>query len=464
MRIVLMFMILILTMHAQTDEFTLVVKENKEQNSTAVSADNNSTLQILEQYNSAVATGALQSQPDAPTVVEEDSNVSSVIGPNTKLDDVSNIDIAKAQRKQRKVKREKEKSEGVDEEKEKSRVDTIVVKGSVLQGQISVLTSEYLSFRLIYGEGSIRIEYADVESLQTEHEYHIYFDGKETIGKITGIKDHAFLEIKHGSVKELVTISKIDRFIISEKEDDSFENKMRNRFAYWSGNFDIGIEYETQKAYNKHKLKIAGHTERKKTINKTIFDITYSYEATKSGDESEQLNKHELYSFLEQDISLSQRDLIFIEIGYDFDVPRYVDNRIYPAVGYGYRLQSSKKRWVQFKLGTGFVYEGFLPDPDSNTSYSENRYTAGLFGVDAEYEVNNLPILSRILFSGHFFYMPGIQDLRDNWLLRYSVTADIPLSKTLSLKAVGRTVTDDNPSDSIGNNKTTFDLYLSLRY
>jgi len=60
--------------------------------------------------------------------------------------------------------------------------------------------------------------------------------------------------------------------------------------------------------------------------------------------------------------------------------------------------------------------------------------------------------------------MPGIEDLTNNWLLRYSVTAAIPLTKALSLKTVARQVTDDNPSPDVGNNKLTFDLYLSLRF
>ena len=453
MRIVFIFMILFLTIHAQTDQTT-----------SDVAVDTNETLHALEQYNTAVTTGVLQSENEDANVTATDSNSSAIIGSKTKLDDVSNMDIVKAQRKQRKIERAQEKVEEASLENKRSKVDTIIVKGSVLQGQITVLTSEYLSFRLIYGEGSIRIQYSDVESLQTEHEYHIYFDGKETIGNITGIKDHAFLKIQHGDVEELITIAKIDRFIISEKEDNSFENRMRNQFAYWSGNFDVGIEYETQKAYNKRKLKVGGHTERKKTIYRTVFDVTYSYEATTTGDTPEQLNKHELYSFLEQDISLSANDLLFGEVGYDFDVPRYVDNRIYPAIGYGYRITSSKKRWVQFKLGGGFVYESFLADPDSNTTGSKNQYAAGLFAIDAEYKFEDLAILNSILLGGHFFYMPGIKDLKENWLLRYTISMSIPLSKTLALKAVGRTVTDDNPSDSIGNNKTTFDLYLSLRY
>ena len=465
MRLILTLLFMLTLLYADASSLhasELVADQNSTSKRHVKISDKNSThtddmLNSLESYDSATASGTLPSRDTAVESVE--NNDSDLISATTKLDDVSSLDIAKEQRKQRKI-AQKEEMEDV----EHVPVDTVVVKGSVLQGQINVLTSEYLSFKLIYGEGSIRIDYQDIESLQTEHEYHIYFDGKETQGYITGIKEHAFLQIQHGEVEELITIAKIDRFVISEQEDNSFENRMRNTFPYWRGSLDIGIEYETQKAYNKKKLKVGGHVERKQARYRTLFDVTYSYESTTSGDDPSVLNKHEMYSFLEQDITIFKSDLLFAEVGYDFDVPRYVDNRLYPSLGYGYRLASKKNRWIQFKVGAGFVYENFLADPDANTTASKNQYVAGLFGIDGEYEFSDLQILNRILFSGHFFYMPAMRDLKDNWLLRYSIAADIPLSKTLSFKAVGRTVTDDNPSDSVGNNKTTFDLYLRIRF
>jgi len=410
----------------------------------------------------------LQSEPESGIKVKIlDHNSSNIIGPTTKLDDISSLDIVKEQRKQRQKEREKEKSEDPTENQKRKLVDTIVVKGSVLQGQIDQLTSEYIRFKLIYGEGSIRIDYGDVESLITEHEYHIYFDGKETEGYITGIEDHVFLRIKHGKIEELIRISKIDRFIISENEDDSFENKMRNTFPYWSGNMDVGIEYESG-TNTKKKLKTSGHIERKRTIYKTVLDITYSYETTETVDTPEVLNKHELYSFLEQDYSLLANDLFFIEIGYDFDVPRYVDNRLYPGIGYGYRIQSTKKRWVQFKVGGGYVYEDFIGSTDTDTNItrpnSTNKYVAGLLGIDGEYEIEDIALINRILLGAHLFYMPGARTYDKNWLLRYSITATLPLSKSLALKMVARDVSDSNPAPEVGNNKFTFDLYLSLRF
>ena len=444
------------------------LKSSEESNSSAVtnvSEETNSTLKSLEDYNSSTAAGTLQSEPDIvdANVTKIDDNSSDLVAPTTKLDDVSNLDIVKEQRRQRKVQREEAKDEPDDQARQL--VDTIVVKGSVLQGKINQLTSEYISFELIYGEGNIRIKYSDVESLITEHEYHIYFDGKETQGYITEIRDHAFLMIQHGEIEELITISKIDRFVISENEDASFENRMRNTFPYWSGNVDVGIEYESGNNI-KNKLKIGGHVERKYMVHKTIFDILYSYEVTETIDSPEVLNKKEFYTFLEHNYAFTKNDFMFAEIGYDFDVPRGVDGRIYPSFGYGYRIATGKKRWIQFKVGAGYVWETFIDDPVFNIAPEEleNRYAAGFFGVDAEYEVRDLQLLNRILFGATFFYMPGIEDLTHNWLLRYSGTASIPLSKALVLKIIARQVADNNPSPDVGNNKYTFDLYLSLRF
>ncbi len=436
-----------------------------EQPAIEQSNEHNDTLKLLEGYDSATATGALQSEPAVVdvNVTKEDENSSNMVSPTTKLDDVSNLDIVKEQRKQRKIEREEAKD--TPDDQSRPLVDTIVVKGSVLQGHIDELTAESITFKLIYGEGSIRISYADVDSLVTEHEYHIYFDGKETLGYITGIKDHAFLLIQHGEVEELVTISKIDRFIVSEEEDTSLENRWRNTVPYWRGNLDFGLEYESG-TYRKRKLNIAGHLERKRTVNRTIFDIVYAFEDRATINEPMSLYKHELYSFLEQDYMFSKHDIMFGSIGYDFDVPRGVDGRVYPAVGYGYLIQEEKKRWVQFKVGGGYVYETFIDDPVFNIAPEnlENSYMAGFFGVNAEYEVREVPLINRILFGGNFFYMPGIEDLKNNWLLRYALSAAVPFSKTLSLKTVMRQVSDDNPSPDVGNNKLTINLYLSLLF
>ena len=442
-----------------TDTISNKIKFDYEDNKS-ISSSTNETLKVLTNYDQALSEGAVHSEVNE-TVILKDLNNTDVISATTKLDDVSNLDIEKEKRKQRKVER-KEKEDINDKPEEVQLVDTIVVKGSVLQGQIDQLTAEYLSFKLIYGQGSIRINYSDVESLVTEHEYHIYFDGKETLGSISGIKDHAFLLIQHGEVEELITISKIDRFIVSETEDNSIENRLRNTFPYWSGNADLGLEYENG-TNQKRKIKLDVKIQRKRAEFKTILLTSFAFEVTQTSDTPEVVNKKELYSFLEQDYAFSEHDLLFAEIGYDFDEPRYVDNRLYPSAGYGYRLQTDKNHWIQFKVGAGYVFEQFLASND-NGKDSVNTYATALFAVDTTYKFEDLIFIDSVLLSAYFFYMPGLSGPDQNWLLRYSLTGTIPLSKSLAFKMVAKQITDDNPAPDVGNNKFTFDLYLSLRF
>ncbi len=413
-----------------------------------LSNENNGSSLLSAGYDMGTVTGTMHRK--VQTSEANATRNKDLIDPTTKLDDVTALDIVKEQRKQRK---EAEEVTG----EPRLLIDTIVVKGSVLQGQIDQLTSEHIQFKLIYGSGSIRIKYSDIESIQTEHEYHIYFDGKETDGHITGIKDHAFLKVMHGEIEELITIAKIDRFVISTKEDDSFENVLRNAMPYWSGNIDIGIELENGSNL-KHKLKINGHIERNKGANRTFFDLYYDYELTKTPDSNETvLNKDEQYLFGENDYTFLPQHLFFLQSGYDYDIPRGVKGRVYPAVGYGYKLGTKRDAWIQFKVGAGYVYEDFI-------DYGYDQYAAGFVGIDARYRIEGLAVLEGVLLEGSVFYMPGLKQPSEHWLYRSNSSISFPIGNTLSFKMALRTVNDNNPSPDVGNNKMTFDLYLSARF
>lgn len=415
----------------------------------------------LDNYNFYTSDHAYQESNQSvksEVDVTDDVNNTNNIGVNTKLDDVSGYDIVKAQRKQRKIKREERiKEEKKEKEEGKALLDIIVVSDSVLQGQIEQLTSEYLQFRTVYGQGSIRIKYSDIDQMSSEHRYHIYFDGKETDGKITAIKEHAFLEVEHGNVKELVTISKIDRFVISTREDNSFENQLRNLVPYWSGYLDIGMEYESGSSV-KNKIKIASKVSRKKTIYRSVIKVDYAYETTKTVDTPLALNKDELFIYGEHDVMFSKSSFGFVQMGYDYDKPRGIKGRVYPAVGYGYRIGETRQSWVLFKGGTGYVYEDFFGP------YPYNHYVAAFAGIEARYTVESELFLNNIVLDGMIFYMPSLKDPTEHWLARYQVSAEMPIGSALSLKLVAKQVNDDNPDPAIGNNKLTVDFYLSLRF
>lgn len=445
MFIIRVLFLMLLMMTALLGESMTIPTDNAESNS---SNENNGSSLLLAGYDVETVTGTMHRKVQTPETNATKNK--DLIAPTTKLDDVTALDIVKEQRKQR-----KETEEVTDAPR--PLIDTIVVKGSVLQGQIDQLTSEHIQFKLIYGSGSIRIKYSDIESIQTEHEYHIYFDGKETDGHITGIKDHAFLRVTHGEIEELITISKIDRFVISTNEDDSFENVLRNTLPYWSGNIDIGVALETG-SNNKRKLKIGGHVERNKGANRIFFDLLYDYELTKTPDSNTTvLNKDEQYLFGENDYLFVPQHLLFLQAGYDYDIPRGINGRVYPAAGYGYKLGTKRDAWIQFKLGAGYVYEDFI-------DYGFDKYAAGFFGIDARYKIEGLEVLEGVLLEASVFYMPGIENPSEQWLYRSNSSVSFPIGNALAFKMALRTVNDNNPSPDVGNNKMTFDLYLSARF
>ena len=430
--------------------------------------------------NSTASSFSVEKQTPIPveqnlSIPNADNNqTKGMIGKNEKLDDVTPEDIAKERKLQEKVETEKimkEVQERLDAGKtplpeiKKVKIDTITVKGAVLQGQVVELNSEYLKFSLIYGSGSIRIDYTDIEQLMTEHEYHIFYKGKETTGKIVGIKDHAWLIIKHGNVEELIKIEYIDRFLLSVNEKDTLNNRLHNLFPYTKGNVDIGMEYESGSNI-KRKLSFAAHVVHKVTKHRTVFDISYAYEETDTVNTTKTLNKDEWVIFAEHDYYYNKNNFFFAQLGYDYDRPRGVKGRIYPAAGGGHRFEKSRDVWLQLKLGASNVTEKFFPYDVNGTMVENgsNSYIAAYLGADARYIMKSIWLLRELRFSGQLFYMPGFENPKKDWLFRAKGNIALPIGESLALRFVVNYVNDDNPTPAIGNNKLTMNLYLSILF
>ena len=165
------------------------------------------------------------------------------------------------------------------------KTDIVVVKDSRLEGQVVGLTSESLRFELIYGRGSILISFADIDELRTQHGYHIFYNGKESTGRIVGIEDHKWLIIKEGSETELIEIQTIDRFVLSTEEDTSITNYFRNLFPYISGNLDITLELEDNTPATT-ELDISTRLEYQKKRDRVIVQGEYQHDTKKSDGDS----------------------------------------------------------------------------------------------------------------------------------------------------------------------------------
>ncbi|WP_456382410.1 DUF481 domain-containing protein [Hydrogenimonas sp.] len=397
--------------------------------------------------------------------LSDDGN--QTLGVGEKLDDVTREDVVEARQKRLRIEAEesRQKEELRLDGAKREKVDTIVVKGTVLQGRITELTSKYVEYSLVYGTGTIRIAYKDIEQITTEHEYHIFYLGKETVGRVVGIENHTFLIIKHGDVKELVKIGNIDRFILSVKENDTIENRLRNMFPYTRGSIDLGMEFETG-IKRKKKISLAYNMVRKVTNHRQILDIHYNYETTETEGADKSLDKKELYISGEENYLLDRKRFYFAQLGYDFDQPRGIEYRLYPSIGYGHRFYFGKETWIQLKGGAGYVYESFYPyDPLPGEKYvGNNDYSALFVGISAKDHLRDLWLIEELILTANVFYMPSLMAPSDDWLSRMTFTVDFPLTSLLSLKLLYRVVNDDNPVPEVGNNKTTTDLLFSIHY
>ena len=136
----------------------------------------------------------------------------------------------------------------------------------------------------------------------------------------------------------------------------------------------------------------------------------------------------------------------------DWDTPRDIDFRVYPAAGVGYRFFQKEQNFIQFPVGLGYVYENF-------DGFDTNSYFSWYIGLGGRYDFGK-----GIYLNVDFLYMPSIASFGDDWLFRSFLDFTVPLFDPLALKLLLANVNDDNPSPDVGNNKFTATMALSLEF
>ena len=74
------------------------------------------------------------------------------------------------------------------------RADEVTVKGTVLSGTVTAVTSDGIKFDTVYGEGTLTIPYANIERLVTEKDFDTMYgeDGK-SVGRLVGFDEGTLL-------------------------------------------------------------------------------------------------------------------------------------------------------------------------------------------------------------------------------------------------------------------------------
>jgi len=336
--------------------------------------------------------------------------------------------------------------------------DTVVVHGMVLHGRVMDLGPERLTFKLLYSDGTNRIAYKDIESIYTKYNYHISFKRMDIEGRVVGIEDNTYLKIMEGDKERTVKISDIDNFVMAVSDDHSLENKIRNQFPYTKGNINMGFEVEDGNS-KKQKANLLLNLKRKTAEHETMLYIDYAFETTQTADEPEVLNKDELLGILRYKNHFKNNHFYYASLMAEYDIPRQVQSRFAPSVGYGYKFNFDKSKWLEPSIGLAHTTTSYTQE-----QYQEKIFTAGALNLSGEYLLDDLAYINSLIVNGFVMYYPSLTDIKDDWILRSNLSLTVPLFDFLSVKFAINYTNDSNPDPSVGNNKTTTNLLFGFDF
>jgi len=337
--------------------------------------------------------------------------------------------------------------------------DTIVVHGMVLHGKIAKIDPEKLSFKILYSEGLSRFAYRDIDSISTKYNYHISYKRIDIEGRIVAIEDNKYVKIVDSNNKErTVKIADIDNFVMSVNDDDSFENRVRNRFPYTKGNINVGFQLE-QGSTIKNSVDFQLNLQHKQAEHEMKLYVDYEYETRETATTPKFDYTDEMVGILTYKNHFKNEQFWYASLSADYDRIRFVKNRYVPSLGYGYRFNFSKSVWLEPTLGVGYVRTRYTDE-----LYPDKNFAAAALGLSGKYRMDDVAFINTFIIDGFMMYYPSIENSGEDWILRSNVNFTIPLFDFLSVKLSVNYIDDTNPAPTVGNNKTTTRLLFGLDF
>ena len=337
--------------------------------------------------------------------------------------------------------------------------DTIVVHGMVLHGRVVGLGPERLSFRLNYATGVNHIKYEDIDSIYTKYNYHISYKRIDIEGRVVAIEDGEYLKIiDSDGHNRTIKISDIDNFVMSVQDDDSVENRLRNKFPYTKGSFAVGFEKENGNS-KKNKIDVLINGRYKKAESEVHFYLDYAYETTQTENNPEVQNKDELSTFLTYKYHHTNNAFYYGTLAAEYDKPRHIDKQYIPSAGYGYRFKFGKGKWLEPSVGLGYATVDY-----TGTIYTDKAFSVAALNLFGRYQMDDLPLINTLITDGFMLYYPSLEDFERDWIMRANLNFTVPLFDFFSVKLAFDFINDSNPDPDVGNNKTTTKLLFGLDF
>ena len=328
--------------------------------------------------------------------------------------------------------------------------DEVTSKGTRLRGAVQGLSDTGVTLAPEYGEGTLLIKWDDVEEISTDGALQVlYGEGAEVVAPIKG---------KRGGVllvgESEVDIATIYSGISIGADGARWRDRVRSRWRYWDGHFDLGFNLQ-QSTTDTAGLAIIFETVRRKAPTRLILGSSYRYGSQKDKGESSTTTQDELKGLARGEYDFTDRIYGYASGDAEYDGIERISLRSVPKVGAGYTiwlqdLDAKRQNFLRLEAGPGWVYERFFGG-------EEDSYFTVAFGAAATYY---LPYDSR--FDWRFDYLPAVDDWANDYLLRTTASLAVPLIDPVSAKLAVADEYNSQPTDDADANSLFVTVGLSV--
>lgn len=303
-----------------------------------------------------------------------------------------------------------------------ARSDTVVVKGTALEGEVVAVTSEKLELETAYGEGTVSIPLADVERLETERAFHVFHGDADraSVGRLLGVEGGRLLVGESRESAEAIELASIH--IVRGGMDGGLVDRLRLAFPYWTASYDLNFSYQ-QATVDSLALGTGLLFERKRKPTRFSAGATYRRGTEKEEGQKRDTLVNELRGITRGEYDLTERLFAFAAGELEYDEVERLDLRAVPKLGLGYVLYEGENARVIVDGGGAWVYENYFGGE------SDDYFSAALGGgADVD-----LPWGAK--WRTRLDYLPNVAHWGSDYLLRGETGIVFPMTEYLGLKA-----------------------------
>lgn len=336
--------------------------------------------------------------------------------------------------------------------------DEVTAKGTVLRGKITDLSGAGITFAPEYGKGSLAIKWESIEDLKSDGAFQIFYgEDQESDTPLQGYRDGKLLIGTSAATATAIDVTTIYSGVPIGPDGLSFADRMRSRWRYWDGTFDLGLNLQ-QATTDTTGFLVALRTLRSKGPTRFSLGAAYRYGTEKKEGESSSTTQDQLLGQVRGEYDFTPRIYGFASGDATYDGIQHLSIRGVPKLGLGYviwqeKLDETRRNFLQAEAGGGWVYEKYF----NLYKEADNNYFAVAFGALAGYY---LPY--GVHFDWRLDYLPAVDDFTNDYLLRTEAGLSVPLMAMLSAKFSLIDEYDSTPAEDTDANSLFLTLGLSL--